>query len=395
MKIGIDARMFGLEHAGIGRYVENLVLHLLTIDKENSYILFVRKSAKEKVDTEILRYKDIKCRTILAEARHYSLKEQFLMPYLIWKERLDLMHFPHFNVPIFFFGKYVVMIHDLIKHESRGAQTTTRNHLFYWPKYFGYLVVFWLGIKRAKKILVPSKTIALQLRKAYGIPEYKVVVTYEGVDRKLQITNYKLSKYGNSFGMQITNVLKKYKIEKPFLLYVGSVYPHKNIPNLIKAVKILNNSPISNIQYPISLVIVCSRSVFWERLRNEVKRINATDFVNLAGFVPDEELAVLYSQAEAFVFPSESEGFGLPGLEAMACGLPVLASDIPVFKEIYQNAALFFDPKNPKDIALKIKELLENKMLQERLKKQSAEVVKAYSWSKMAMETLRVYSGLL
>lgn len=394
MRIGIDARMFGLEHAGIGRYVQNLVANLLKIDDKNEYFFFARKVQIEQINSEF-KAQSSKFKVIVAEARHYSLKEQFLMPYLIWKERIDLMHFPHFNVPVLFFGKYVVTIHDLIKHTSRGMTSTTRTPLFYWFKYLGYLIAFWLAVKRAKKILVPSKTVALQLRKAYGIPEDKVVVTYEGVDRKLQITNYKLSKYGNSFGMQITNVLKKYKIEKPFLLYVGSVYPHKNIPNLVKAVKILNQSPATSHQSPVTLVIVCSRSVFWERLKNEVKRINATDFVNLAGFVPDEELAVLYSQAEAFVFPSESEGFGLPGLEAMACGLPVLASDIPVFKEIYQNAALFFDPKDPKDIALKIKEFLENKMLQERLKKQSAEVVKAYSWSKMSMETLRVYSGLL
>lgn len=390
LKIGIDARLYGPKDTGIGRYVENLVVNLLKVDKNNSYVLFVRKNSpllnlKFTSKRDSLKGEISNLKLVMAEARHYSLKEQFLMPYLIWREKVNLMHFPHFNVPVFFFGRYLVTIHDLVKHTSRGTSTTTRNSLFYWLKYFGYKIVFWLAVKKARKILVPSKTIALQLRKAYGVSEDKLVVTYEGVDNKLKVKSEKLN---------VEEVLGKYKIKKPFLLYVGSVYPHKNIPNLIKAVKILNQSTINDQQLAINLVIVCARSVFWERLKKELENLKAQNFVKLIGFLPDEELAVLYKKAEAFIFPSESEGFGLPGLEAIAAGLPVLASDIPVFKEIYQEAALYFDPTNHKDIAEKIKKFLSDKNLEEELKTKGSELAKDYSWLKMVKETLNEYQSV-
>lgn len=377
MRIGIDCRMYGLEHAGSGRYILNLVENLLKIDNQNQYVLFVRKNFP---DNEL--FKKEKVKLVIADAQHYSLKEQLLFPCLIHKAKIDLMHFPQFNFPILYSGKYIVTIHDLIKHTSRGTATTTRNRLFYWLKYLGYLVVFWLVVKRAKKILVPSETIAIQLRKAYNLNEKKVVVTYEGVDDNLRVKSQK-SKVKEVFG--------NFKIDKPYLLYVGSIYPHKNISNLIKAVKIVNQSPIASHQPPVTLVVVCARSVFWERLKKELKNLEAQNYIKLVGFVPDEELAILYQEAKVFVFPSEAEGFGLPGLEAMAAGLPVLASNIPVFKEVYQDAVLYFDQKNPQDIAGKIKELLTDNELQGSLRKRGFEVVRKYSWLKTARETLNEY----
>jgi glycosyltransferase involved in cell wall biosynthesis len=217
----------------------------------------------------------------------------------------------------------------------------------------------------------------VQLIQAYHLDPAKVRVSYEGVDKNL---DFKASR-------NIQETLDKYQIKKPFLLYVGSVYPHKNVVSLIKAIKMIN-------QPKINLVVVCARSVFWERLEKEVENLKAKDFVNLAGFVPDEELSVLYRQAEAFVFPSISEGFGLPCLEAMANGLPVLASDIPVFKEVYQKAALYFNPFDPEDISEKIKEFLLNPRLKDYLRSEGDKVVKLYSWEKMARETLDGYRSV-
>jgi len=376
MKIGVDARLFGPKDTGIGIYVENLINNLLSVDKVNFYTVFVRK------DNPLLnsKFQIPNSKFVLVEARHYSLKEQFLMPYLVWKEKLDLMHYPHFNVPIFFPGKFVVTIHDLIKHTSKGVETTTRNPYFYWLKYLGYRLVFWLAVKRAKLIFVPSKTVALQLVKAYKIPESKIKVTYEGVNSKFQIPNSKFQK-----------ILEKYEVKKPYLLYVGNVYPHKNVEKLIEAVKIVNQLTISNQQLTIYLVVVCARSVFSERLEQKIKKIGAEKYVKLVGFVPDQDLKIFYQNATAFVFPSKSEGFGLPGLEAMACGLPVLASNIPVFKEIYENAVLYFDPEDPGDIAEKISKFLTDKKLQKRLKIAGLKLAKNYSWKKTALETLDGY----
>jgi glycosyltransferase involved in cell wall biosynthesis len=375
MKIGIDCRMMGLKHAGIGRYVENLVTELLKIDKDNEYILFARKDFTQREEFASPRVK-----IMVADAPHYSLEEQFLLPALIARQKVDLMHFPHFNVPIFYPGPFVVTIHDLIKHASRGMATTTRNPLVYWLKYLGYKTVFGLAVRRANKILVPSNFIKEQLVKEYGLRTDKVMVTYEGVDLKIPNSN-------PPAGGQI---LEKYKIQKPYLLYVGSVYPHKNIERLIEAVKSLQTTDCR-----LQLVVVCSRSVFWEKLKEKIRGMKAEDEVNLVGFVADEELSVLYQEAETFVFPSLSEGFGLPGLEAMAQGTPVVASDIPVFREIYGVAAEYFNPLVFQDMAEKIRLVMEDKKRREKLVKEGQKQIKKYSWQRMASETLLVYNTAL
>ncbi len=368
MRIGIDCRMMGLKHAGIGRYVENLVNEVLKIDKDNEYVLFTRKEFTQKAQFQSPRVK-----LVVAEMAHYSLNEQLLLPALIVKEKVDLMHFPHFNIPIFYSGRFVVTIHDLIKHTSRGMATTTKNPLIYWLKYLGYKVVFSLAVRRASRVLVPSQYVKSELAGQYHLPPEKIVVSYEGVDE------------GIKSSLSAKSVLSKYKIKSPFLLYVGSVYPHKNIERLIEAVKILGTA----------LVIICGRSVFWERLQKTIRKMEAERLVNLAGFVPNEELAILYREASAFVFPSLSEGFGLPPLEAMSQGVPVIVSDIPVFREIYQDAAVFFDPLNPNDIAQKIKLVMSDKKTRDRMVKEGLEQVKKYSWEKMASETLLVYNSAL
>lgn len=232
---------------------------------------------------------------------------------------------------------------------------------------------FGQAIKRAEKIIVPSQFVMEELIKQYKIAKNKIVVTYEGVDKN--------KKPGDNA------ILKKYKITKPYLLYVGNVYPHKNIEKLIEAIKILN-------QPLITLVVVCARNVFSERLKKLITQSGAESFVKMAGYVPDDELAVLFWEAEAFVFPTLSEGFGLPGLEAMALGCPVICSDIPVLREVYQEAALYFDPVNPADIAEKIKLFLSDKTLREKLKNLGSELAGKYSWSRMAKETLSVYQSV-
>lgn len=180
----------------------------------------------------------------------------------------------------------------------------------------------------------------------------------------------------------------KQQAKKPYLLYVGSLYPHKNVETLVKALKIL----ITNNQLPMTLTVVCGRSFFWKRFKKFIENENAQDFVKLVGYVPDEDLAVLYKNSEAFIFPTLSEGFGLPGLEAMAAGTPVVCSDIPVLREVYGDAALYFNPKNANDIASKIMQIYSNKTLRSNLMAKGKERAKYYSWRKMAEETLKVYN---
>lgn len=169
MKIGIDCRMSGLKHVGIGRYIENLVNELKKIDAQNEYYFLTR-----------------------ADIPHYSLKEQLILPLILYKEKLALVHFPHFNIPVLYFKKYVVTIHDLIKHISKGVETTTRSPWLYWLKYLGYKFVFWWAVKRATRIIVPSNFVKGDLVKEYKIDPAKVVVTYEGVDNKISNSKFQI-----------------------------------------------------------------------------------------------------------------------------------------------------------------------------------------------------------
>jgi len=373
LRIAIDCRFWGTKHTGLGRYTENLVLNLLEIDKVNRYFLFVSENNETMKQCN-------KATVLPLNTPHYSLKEQIIIPKILKEINPDLVHFPHFNVPILNNFPYLITIHDLIKHYSKGKETTTRNSWIYLLKYWGYKTVFTQAVGKAKKIIVPSKFVKRGLLKNYLLAEDKIEVIYEGVDNKLKAQSSKLKAKS-----QKSKLLNKYKIRRPYLLYVGNVYPHKNIRRLILAVKKINQT----------LIIVCSRDVFYQRLQQVVKEFKAEKFVKLTGYVTDKELNVLYAQAKAFINPSLMEGFGLPGLEAMQAGCPVVCSQIPTFKEVYDQAVVYFNPKNIDDIAEKILKVINfsDKERKELIKKGKNQASK-YSWQKCAQETLQLYQSM-
>lgn len=376
MRIVIDARMYGLKHAGIGRYVENLVINLLSVDKSNEYVLLVRKEEYEEIRKRLLVISGNKVKLFVVDARHYTVKEQLVLPLILSKLKPDLVHFPHFNVPVRYSGKYVVTIHDLLWHEMKGKEVTTLPDYMYDIKYLGYRLVFANAIERAQKILVPSEWVKNKLISTYRVLDNKIKITYEGVD-----TTYNDSQ-NKTVGS--TQLLNKYNLTQPYIIYTGSAYPHKNLTILLQAVKEIKN---------LQLIIACSRNIFLDNLNGLVNKFCMKDKVILPGFVTDGDLKLLYQNALAFVFPSLSEGFGLPGLEAMASGCPVIVSDIPVFKEIYQNSVLFFKPTDSSDLAEKINSLILDKSLIKVLREKGLIQSKKYSWQKMAQETLKVYES--
>ena len=365
-----------MEHAGIGRYVTNLINQIESQKLDDEYLILLRKKYFKS-----LEFQNEHLKKILVDYPHYSIKEQIFLPVILFKLKPNLVHFLHFNLPFFYFGKYVVTIHDLIKHTSRGIETTTRQPWLYWIKYLGYKIIFWKAVNGAKIIIVPSETVKEELTGTYKLPANRVIVAYEGVDKKFKIP---LHQPADKFLIS-NEVLNKYRIKRPFVIYVGSVYPHKNIERLIRAIKVIDKPRIT-------LIISCSRSIFLERIERKIQELEAENFVISAGFIPDEDLVYLYSQAEAFVWPTLSEGFGLPGLEAMSAGCPVICSDIPVLREIYEEATVYFNPLNIQDIAEKIKEVVNYKPTERRvLVEKGNELVKRYSWEKMARKTLDIY----
>lgn len=174
MKIVIDGRLYGLENAGLGRYVINLVDQLSKIDKQNSYVLLLRKKYFESLVLPS------NWKKILADFRHYSFAEQLLLPKIIKKEKPDIVHFPHFNVAILYNGKFVVTIHDMLMHKFTGLSATTLPTLFYYIKQSIYKIVFTIAVTRAVKIIVPSETVKNDLIDYYKIDNRKIEVIYEG-----------------------------------------------------------------------------------------------------------------------------------------------------------------------------------------------------------------------
>lgn len=174
-----------------------------------------------------------------------------------------------------------------------------------------------------------------------------------------------------------------------YFIYAGNAYPHKNLNRLIEAMVLLNK----NSEEKITLKIASSRNVFIKRLEAVARKLNAVGYVELLGFVPDEELKEVYKNSVAFVFPSLSEGFGLPGIEAMEAGTLVLASDIPVFKEVYKDAAIYFNPYDFSSIEKALQNVLALSAEERQSKISYAQkFVTRYSWQKMAKKTLKVYT---
>ena len=252
----------------------------------------------------------------------------------------------------------------------------------YHLKHFGYEYTIRLAVKRAKKILVPSNFTKKKLVKTFELPANKVNVTYEAADDVF----VDAGEQGIPEG-KINQVLSNYGVHKPFIIYVGAAFPYKNLNTLLSALLLLPEK--------IRLVYSSSRNAFVERLVEKAKELEVAHRLITTGFVPNEELAVLYKQAECLVFPSLSEGFGLPGLEAMASGCPVVCADIAVFKEVYADAAIYFDPKKAKDISDKIESVVKSDKLKNQMRKKGFEQAKKYSWRKMAGETLAVYKEIL
>jgi len=368
MRIGIDARLYGIQHTGIGRYTQNLILNLAKADRKNTYIIFGSEDIREEIES-FKRFQFIKLNTPI-----YSLREQLINSIVFHRAKLDLLHVPHFNAPILYFGKLVVTLHDLIKHFSTGKQVTTRSTPVYWFKHLAYRLVVRLNLIKASTIITPSNFWRDYLINHYHQSPDKIHVTYEAADKK-----FTLPKKVNS-----QKVLRRYGLTKPFLIYTGNLYPHKNVPFLIKAVNQFNRQH----KHQITLALVCSRQVFKDTFP-------PSNYLKPLGYVPDQDLAVLYSQALALVQPSLIEGFGLTGLEAMYLDLPVLAADASCLPEVYGDAALYFNPHQINDLVKKINRVVTQPKVRQQLINQGRRRVKQFSWYKMAKQTSQIYRSLL
>lgn len=379
MRIGIDARFYGTTGKGLGRYTQKLINNLELVDETNKYFIFLRKENFDEFQPKNKNFQKV-----LADYRWYTFKEQIMMPILLNKFKLDLVHFPHFNIPVFYRKRFIVTIHDLILIHFPTLRNTTLNPLFYWIKFLAYKLAIGLAIRRAEKIIAVSNFTRDDILQHYKVNPEKVLMTYEACDDFCNISHQSEEDVIKKYGLAVDNC----GIIKPYLLYVGNPYPHKNLERLVSAFSILQKN-----NNDLNLVLVGRDDYFYNRLKELVNKNNISQVI-FPGHIPDCDLDIIYKKAKLYVFPSLYEGFGIPPLEAMAKGVPVISSDHPCMREVLGDSAVYFDATNVENMAKAVDDLLKNENLQQELIKKGYEQIKKYSWKKMAQETLEIYNEL-
>ncbi|MFA6992660.1 MAG: glycosyltransferase family 1 protein [Candidatus Gracilibacteria bacterium] len=371
MKIGIDCRIFSSKFTGIGRYTKELVDQLIKInDLENqkhTLILFFNQPEYEKFATQNSNVKKV-----LVNAKHYSFAEQTKFLKILNKEKLDIIHFPHFNVPFFYRRPYTVTIHDLTLSFFPGQKMTRFYHRLF------YNLIIKNAVKRAKTVVAVSQNTKNDIIKHLKIKEQKIKVIHNGVN-----SNFKLIADQSI----LSKTLSKFNIKKDFLLYTGVWRSHKNLSRLIEAFAIIRNKK----NLDLNLVITGNKDPYYPEVTKTIKSLNLEKNVITPGLVSEEDLINLYNAASIYVFPSLYEGFGIPPLEAMKCGTPVAASNTASIPEICgEKNAVFFDPYNTEDIAEKITTLYKDKDLQKELIERGFAHIRDFSWEKMGKEIYKI-----
>jgi len=366
-RIGIDARMYGYAQTGIGNYIRHLLEYIFENDKTNEFVIFLMPEEFDNFNTPNERVKKVK-----VDSRWYGWKEQLLFPLSIYKENLDLMHFTHFNSPILYFKKSIVTIHDITPYFFPGHKMKSPI------RKAGFRLVFSSSVRKAKKVIAVSNSTKNDILKYFKIKEEKIEVVYEGVDGQFKVTED---------GAALKNLKQKYGIKKPFLFYTGVWRNHKNLVGLVKAFALLRKEYALD----ISMVLGGKEDPYYPEVRKTWKELGLEEDIIRIGFIEQKELPLFYDAAYAFIIPSFYEGFGLIGLEAMACGTPVISSDRTSLPEILGDAAIYFNPNDPQDMAKKIHMVFNDKKLYNELIKKGTKQVKKYSWNRMGWETLELY----
>jgi len=373
MKIGIDARL--INQTGVGRYIRNLVKYLQLLDMENQYVVYLPPSI---FDTFILP--NTRWQKRLATPRWHTMREQIEMPLLYGKDHLDLLHVPYFSIPILYPGQFVMTIHDVIPFTFATGKATLLPYPLYVIKRFFYLLILKIGLFRAQLVLVPSVTTKQEIMKHFLISEKKIRVTYEGVD--------------DNITQSVSQIPQKNPIGKKFFLYVGNAYPHKNVDFLIEAFFDFVGMQKKNEQY--RLVLVGKEDYFYRRLKKSIVGKPFENYIRFMGSVDDDALKILYTNAEALIFPSLMEGFGLPALEALSLGTPVICSDIPIFHEILRDFPIYIH-RNTKEQLTKSLSLVVDGKRKKQLKTNKKDIdafLKNYSWKQLGIDTLSFYNSL-
>jgi glycosyltransferase involved in cell wall biosynthesis len=364
MRVAIDARK--LHDFGIGTYIRNLLRHLARIDPDTEYVLLCGEA-----DLGVAAQLGPNFRSVLEPSPNYSLREQLHVPWVLRRERPDLYHAPHYVLPVGVTCRSVVTIHDCI-------------HLMF-PQYLPNRMAYayaraqmWAAARRSDCILTVSAASKRDILQLFNVPPEKIVVIYNAIDMHFSVTPQEEA---------VERVRERYQLDHQFVLYVGNIKPHKNLVRLIEAFDEIRTGDFADLK----LLIIGDEISRLPSLRRAVHRHKLHKHVRFLGYLPDDQLAVLYRLASVFAFPSLSEGFGLPPLEAMASGTPVVTSNVSSMPEVVGDAAELVDPYDVASIVQGLRRVLTDPVRAAEMRRKGLERAREFSWERSVAQTLDVY----
>ena len=369
MRIGIDARMLG--NTGIGRYLRNLLIELAKLDQQNEYVLLMQPN------TPPVEQENFIAAYLPVYTPIYSPAEQYRFPLEIRKRRVELMHYPNFNLPLISCCPYVVTIHDLIYYLHPDECPSKLAHY-----YASFMMKH--AIKHAKMVITDSQHSQDDLTRYFQVSPEKIRVIPIGADEQCFRC---ASGDAQTLPIHRERLYERYGILNRYILYVGKHHLYKNIATLIRA---FMTHP--TVYEQTQLVIAGKRDPRRKELYELAERSDPGGRIIFTDFVPDDRLFDLYRGAALFVFPSLYEGFGLPPLEAMACGVPVICSNAASLPEVVGDAAILVNPTNAHEMADAMQAVLTDSALYQSLQAKGRAQAQRFSWERAARQLLDVYT---
>jgi glycosyltransferase involved in cell wall biosynthesis len=367
MKIGIDAREFvSGQMTGIGRYLWHFLQYATTSNYPHEYVLFCNQETKIPFDLP-------KLKSVIITENITPNWDQILLPLNIAREKIDVFLTPYFKAPFFLSSNVVLIINDLI------PLLFPEEHRLFKRIYFRFMCG--MAARRATRIITISANSRDDIVKYLRLPADKIEIVHLGVEERFR-----------SPDIRIEETRRKYALPQKFILYLGNLSPHKNVQGLIKSYAAL---PV-NLREQYKLVLGAPKSgIYFPYIKKAIKEMELNQDVLFTGFIEDKDLPAVYHTSSLFAFPSLYEGFGLPPLEAMACGCPVVSSNTSSMPEVLGDAALFFNPYNVEEMSLVIRQMLEDENLRSRFRQKGLERVKLFTSDKMTNRILNVIESVL
>lgn len=369
MKLAIDIRR--VRDFGTGTYTRNLVTTLARLDPTTSYALIGTMPDWMELGPLPETFSLLE----FDRSRH-GIQHDFRLGWLLRREKVDLFHTPYLESPWVLPCRHVVTVHDTVEFLDLLGDGHSLADLVHFQRTRH-------SLHRACCILSVSQATRRDLQRLFGVPGEKIKVVYNALDTRLEQA---------PSPEEIERTLGRYSVQSPYLLYAGNVKPHKNLPRLIEAFALVKDELREHPRYAdLRLIIIGDELSQHPQLRRAVIQSRTQQDVRFLGFVPPQTLSVFYARAAAFIFPSLYEGFGLPPLEAMAQGTPVVTSNVTALPEVLGEAAFFVNPENVFEISRGIRQVLLEEGLRQQLIERGRQQVRRFSWEESVRRVLEVY----